>query len=282
MKRFLFCLSLVVFFVLNSQHSAFSLKNTEVLLPRSDGKQTPVRLYGNWKKCLPTMILSHGMGGDNSGLAYLANAGVTNGYRVAVMSHTETGKSALRSILFTRKSRKEQALLNPVFWQGRFDDIQATLNYATKNCRPPQLVLGGHSMGSATTMLEAGAKGAVNFGGKNRFDAYVALSPQGISWMFKDEKAWQAITKPVIYVTGTKDSMFNDDYTNRIKAFDYLPKGYKRLVVIKDADHMDFGGRGDNKPAQMITAMAIFDYLKMLKSNSWRAVSYPNTTVKDK
>jgi pimeloyl-ACP methyl ester carboxylesterase len=100
--------------------------------------------------------------------------------------------------------------------------------------------------------------------------------------MFKDENAWQGITKPVLYVTGTKDSMFNDDYTNRVKAFDYLPTGYKRLVLIKDANHMDFGGRGDNKPAQIITVMAIFDYLKMLKPNSWRAVTYPDATVTDK
>ncbi|MDX1974833.1 MAG: hypothetical protein SFT92_04070 [Rickettsiales bacterium] len=185
-------------------------------------------------------------------------------------------------MLFTRKSRKEEALLNPVFWQGRFDDIQATLTYATANCRPPLLVMAGHSMGAATTMLEAGAKGAVPYGGADRFDAYVALSPQGISWMFKDTSAWSNVKKPVLFITGTEDSMFNDDYQNRVKAFDYLPRGQKRIVIIDGADHMDLGGRGKNDEAKQITTTAIFDFLNMLQGNSWQSVQYPNSITKEK
>ena len=277
--RLFFVLALLAVF---QGHDAFAAGSKDIALPRRDGKETPVRLYGDWNRCLPTMILSHGMGGDYSGLAYVANAAAANSFRAAVMGHAESGRSALRSVLFTRKSRKEDALLNPAIWQGRFDDIEATLAFATTNCRPPLLVLAGHSMGAATTMLEAGTRGAVAYGGADRFDAYVALSPQGVSWMFKDTSAWSNIKKPVLLITGTEDSMFNDDYQNRVKTFDYLPRGYKRIVIIDGADHMDFGGRGKNSEAQQTTTRAIFDYLSMLQQKSIQTVSYPNALVKDK
>lgn len=263
------------------QSCAFAKEGKEIILPRRDGKTTPVRLYGDWQKCSPTIILSHGLGGSNSGLSYIAEAAATKGYRAAVMGHAESGGAALRSVIFTRKSKKEKVFLDPAIWQGRFDDLDATLNYATQNCDPSQLVLAGHSMGAATTMLEAGARGVVNQGGKNRFDAYIALSPQGISWLFKDVNAWQKVNKPVLLITGTEDSMFQDSYQNRAKVLDYLPNGHKRLIVIEGASHMNLGGKR-NPESQKTIIKGIFDYLNMLSNNSWNSVQYPNAIVKDK
>jgi predicted dienelactone hydrolase len=279
MRKFISTLSIVSIMMLTSIEA---LAGSETIsLPRRDGKQTPVRLYGDWQQCLPTVILSHGMGGDETGLAYVGEAAAKRGYRALAMGHAESGRSALRGIIFTRKSNRNEALLNPVFWQGRFDDLDAAITYATQNCRPPLMALAGHSMGAATTMLEAGARGRVDYGGRNRFDAYVAISPQGVSWMFADSSAWNGITKPVLLITGTEDSMNADDYQNRAKVLDYLPKGLKRLVVIDGATHMALGGRRDESVAAT-SATAIFDYLDMLKNNAWVPVQYPNTTVKDK
>jgi dienelactone hydrolase len=272
----------IISMALMIQSCAFAKDSNEIILPRKDGKSTPIRLYGNWQNCSPTLILSHGLGGSNKGLYYIANAAAKNGYRVAVMGHAESGGGrTLMKTFLTRKGNREKALLNPVSWQGRFDDLDATLSYATQNCQPPQLILGGHSMGAATTMLEAGTKGTVNYGGKNRFDAYIALSPQGVSPLFNNTNAWKNITKPVLLITGTEDDSFTSDYKNRVKAFDYMPSGYKRIVIIDGASHMDLGGRGNEK-AQEIVISAIFDYLNMLQNNSWQAVQYPNAIVKDK
>ncbi|NBO18094.1 MAG: hypothetical protein EBV03_02505 [Proteobacteria bacterium] len=272
---------LLLILLLFLQASVAYAAGTDVLLARRDGRQTHVRLYGDWSRCLPTLILSHGLGGNSSALAYIADAAIEHGYRAAVMGHAESGRSALKQVLLTPKADKAEALLNPVFWQGRFDDIEATFAYATAQCRPPLLVMAGHSLGAATTVLEAGAKGAVSQVGKDRFDAYIALSPQGVGWIFKDSSAWGNIKKPVLLITGTEDFMVDGDYQDRVKAFDYLPSGSKRIVIINGADHKDFGGRGRNNATQQTTTKAIFDFLAMLQQKSWRAVSYPNATVKD-
>ncbi|MDX1974834.1 MAG: hypothetical protein SFT92_04075 [Rickettsiales bacterium] len=68
-----FVFLLIVVFVLPLNLS-YAADTSEVMLQRQDGNKTPVRLYGDWSSCLPTIILSHGMGGDDSGLAYIGNA----------------------------------------------------------------------------------------------------------------------------------------------------------------------------------------------------------------
>jgi predicted dienelactone hydrolase len=224
----------------------------EVFLPRSDSAETPVRLYGDWSKgCPSTLVLSHGLGGNNKGLAYLAEAMASDGFRVAVMEHRESSKRLLFKTLL-QKNNVADALLDKTPHQARMMDLDAAYAFATRDCKPSVLVLGGHSFGAATTLTEAGAINTLGIKGKNRFDAYIALSPQGQGQLFKTG-AWAAITKPVLVVTGTRDTVSGQhDYRPRLDPYFGMPPGQKMLAVIDDAEHMDLGGRGKPEMASIV------------------------------
>lgn len=252
----------------------------EISLPRADSHKVPVQLYGDWssQSCPATVILSPGLGGNDSGFAYLGAALAQNGYRALVMGHEESGR---RQLIKTMRSKdKMVVLLDQSKYDARFMDIDSALHYATQHCKPPLLVLGGHSMGASTTMLEAGAKGNVRNAGLNRFDAYIALSPQGEGYMFS-KGSWNNVTKPVLMITGTKDNGADGNYTTRITAFEGLPAGKKRFAVIEGAAHINFNGNG-NPQAQRTTAAIVVEYLDMLKQANWTASSITTATITDK
>lgn len=269
--------SLSLSFFLGS--AAFAAESTSV--SRADGHSVPVKLYGNWgvAGCPATVLLSPGLGGSEDGLAYFAEGLAEQGYRVAVMGHVESGRRALREM--KRRGGAEAVLTDPQKYNARFMDIDAVLAMATKNCRPNPLILGGHSMGAATTMLEAGAMGKVPYGGGDRFDAYVALSPQGKGWMFGDG-SWTRVKKPVLMITGTEDNGYDGSYTTRFAAFEGLPSGNKRIAVINGASHSDFGGRGNNAAAQAKTIELTATFLGQLSRGRLSPVVIDGVSIKDK
>ena len=92
--------------------------------------------------------------------------------------------------------------------------------------------------------------------GSNRFDAYIALSPQGEGTAF-GPSAWSGVTKPVLMVTGTNDRVFDSDYTARLTAFAGLPTGRKRLAIIPGAGHLQIGGIGSAAVSAIVQALAL-------------------------
>lgn len=247
-------------------------------LPRADGSKTPVRLYGDWASCQPTVILSPGLGGNDEHLRYIGEALASHGYRALVMGHSETGFGALAKTIVSEDHTV--VLLDQSKYDARFMDIDAALALATQNCRPQPLVLAGHSMGASTTMLEAGAKGAMKNAGRDRFDGYIALSPQGQGYMFH-EGSWKSVRKPVLMITGTEDSGLDGKYTKRLDAFEGLPPGQKRFVIIDGASHLNFDGLGNEK-AQNITVDYILEYLEMLKTGKWKRSNITQADVREK
>jgi pimeloyl-ACP methyl ester carboxylesterase len=114
-------------------------------------------------------------------------------------------------------------------------------------------------MGAATTMLEAGAVARFGRFGRDRFDAYVALSPQGVG-VFWTETSWQAVRKPVLMITGTLDRGPDGDYTTRLEAFRRLPAGpAHRLAVFEGVNHLQLSGRSTTLGGQL--AELIDDFL---------------------
>lgn len=230
-------------------------------LERDDGTQIPVRLAGDWTQdCPPTVILSHGLGGDADALRWVDGAATAAGYRMLVMGHAESGPALLREVLRQGAAR----LLDPAPWRAREADLKAALAYATRLCRPKVLVLGGHSMGAAQTMFEAGAIGLTPYRGQDQFDAYIAVSPQGVSWAFASPDAWRKVEKPVLMLTGTRDHGFGGDtWEGRLVAFQGLPPGKKRLAVVEGANHLNLGGFG-NRRAQAKLAAVTEEFLRQL------------------
>jgi pimeloyl-ACP methyl ester carboxylesterase len=242
----------------------------EQTIPRADGAAIPVRLAGDWSAgaCPPTLVLSHGLGGDERGLSFLLEAGRRAGYRVLAMAHQESGRPVLRRFFMT--GRDEAMLRSPEIWRGRALDVEAAVAFATRACRPARMVLAGQSMGAATTMFEAGARGTVGWPRSGRFDAYIALSQHGVGWAFSSRGAWSGVNAPVLMITGTRDSGADGDWSTRLAAFDGLPAGRKRLAVIEGATHLNLGGLG-NAAAQGIAGELAREFLVSVRQGTWTA-----------
>ena len=224
--------------------------------PRSDGHTTPLMVYsasGAGAGCPPLAVISHGAGGSEEGYQYLAAFLARQGYTAVVMGHRESGLKAL-----TRDMRADgfmdglRALVGDRgAEEARLLDAGAALQWANAQCTPPFRVLLGHSMGAETVMLEAGARNMVGVrsppAGENRFDAYVALSPEGPGVVFPDH-AWEKIHKPLLVLTGTRDQSLKGGPKARQIPWQDLPgDGARRcqwMGVIDGATHMNFAGNG--------------------------------------
>jgi dienelactone hydrolase len=133
-------------------------------LLRKDGATVAVKIYRVTSGCLPTMIVSHGFGGNEASNSSLATRVAAQGWRAIVMGHRESGGPVLRAALLSHGPRQAiiETTTTPPRHEARFADLDAAYAEATRTCRPPRLVLAGHSVGTMTTMLEAGA--IVRFG----------------------------------------------------------------------------------------------------------------------
>jgi predicted dienelactone hydrolase len=231
--------------------------------PRSDGHTTPLMVYrpANRKSfqsssCPPLAVISHGAGGSENGYRYLAEEMASLGYTAVVMGHAESGFDALRANMRAQGIRPGVRALvaDPEAEKDRLLDVDATLRWADSQCpapgKIPFRVLLGHSMGSETVMLEAGATNTIGIptppAAQNRFDAYIALSPQGPGVVFSDH-AWTHIRKPVLILTGTRDQAVNGGPESRQIPFRELPGSPNHcqwLGVIDNATHMNFAGAG--------------------------------------
>ncbi|MGB8474955.1 MAG: hypothetical protein WCE61_12790 [Candidatus Acidiferrum sp.] len=245
-------LGIAAAFVLQSSAAA----QKRISAPRSDGHVTPLLVYGAvgpGSQCAPLAIISHGAGGSEDGYRYLAEALSKNGFTIIVMGHRESGPGALRADMRAYGiMRGLRALVaNPQAEQARLLDVGAALGWAGGQCKAPFRVLLGHSMGSETVMLEAGARNMIGVAsppaGQDRFDAYVALSPEGPGIVFPDD-AWRGIHKPLLVLTGTRDrSLKGGPQSRQIPWHDLSGDGKRKcqwMGVIDGATHMNFAGSG--------------------------------------
>jgi len=238
-----------------------------VRLSRPDGTTMTARLAGDWSRCGPTLILSHGLGGNERALAWIDAPAIAAGYRVLAMEHRASG---LRALFSARRRGAEAVLNDPAIWAARAADLDTALAFARRGgCRPAPLVLGGHSMGAAQTMMEAGARGTPPYDGHRRFDAYIAISPQGPeSWAFAGRDAWARVAAPVLMLTGTQDRGHGGmTPQSRAEAFALLPPGRKRLGVVRGIGHIALGRGGDVTQTRALRAIT-GEFLSHLR-NGW-------------
>jgi dienelactone hydrolase len=236
--------------------------------PRADGAVTPMLVYRPYVPgCAPLAIISHGAGGNENGYSYLAQNLADQGWLAIVVGHKESGPDVLRHDIFRHGLRGGLLALttNATAYRDRFMDIGAALQWASTRCRVPYRVLLGHSMGAATVMLEAGARNKLGLKGEDRFDAYVALSPQGPGSIFP-ENAWNGIHKPLLILTGTRDRAVEGGWKSRTVPFDSLPPGCHWLGVIDGATHMNFAGAGMAGKTESLALPVIDSFLRGARS----------------
>jgi predicted dienelactone hydrolase len=235
---------------------------------RADGQSVPLQVYEpSSAPCLPLAVLSHGAGGSEKGYTYLGEGLQALGWRVIVMGHQESGRQALRAHM--RKDGFKGGLASTAqdgpALAARLDDISAALDWAQSRCpapgKPPRRILLGHSMGATTVNLEAGARNLVGATGQDRFDAYIALSPQGVGTVFPAH-AWADIRKPFLQITGTEDKALEGGPETREQPYQNMPAGCHWLAVLDGAGHMTFAGRGVGSGRHEATTLGLIkDFL---------------------
>lgn len=226
-------------------------------IPRPDG-MTTAKVYTPSGVCRGVAVLSHGAGGSEDGLAYLAAHLRGNGYLAIVPGHALSGRAALRAHM--PKGRLKGAfkdglnglLTDTAAYRDRFADVQAARDWGTAHCRSDFSVLVGHSMGAATTLLLAGADNVLGLRTRIPFDAYIALSPQGVGHIFP-ANAWRGIQAPVYSLTGTEDDEIDADWTSRLQPYRNMVPGCKWQGIVEGGSHRDFGGGGTAAETALIT-----------------------------
>lgn len=230
---------------------------------RADGRSVPALSYAPAGTCQGVALISHGAGGSEKGYAYLAQALAAWGFLAVVPAHADSGMQALREKMHGLNVREGlgELVADAEAYRSRFADLDAARAWATPRCKAKRTVLLGHSMGAATTMLEAGAANHLGLQGRDGYDAYVALSPQGVGSIFTAD-AWKAIRKPVLLMTGTRDEELDGKgWQSRLDAFAVLPGPCQWLGIIDGATHMHFAGHGASRTTEALTLQTLQSFL---------------------
>jgi len=269
----IFCFSIGLFFCLFSL-KGFSQESSAI--PRQDNKSVPITSYfpANNKCKKGIAIISPGAGGSEKGYEYLGNFMSTFGYLAVVVGHQESGRSALLDHVKGEGLQVglSNLITDPAAYRGRFMDIAAAKEWAVKQCGASESVLIGHSMGAATTMIEAGALNNLGLNGSNSFDFYIALSPQGSGSIFP-QNAWSTIQKPVLTLTGTRDDELGGaSWKVRTEPYTNMPTGCKWLGIIDGATHMNFAGNGMSRKTERLTVDTISSFINGIHSGNCNAV----------
>jgi predicted dienelactone hydrolase len=242
-----------------------ALAEETITLRRHDRKTLEAVAYAPANPpCRGIALISPGAGGSAQGYRYLGEAMASLGHLAVVMGHPESGRRALREHVRGQGLREGLAdlITEPEAYEGRFMDIGAARQWAAARCASQQAILIGHSMGAATTMIEAGARNRLGLNGADAFTAYIALSPQGSGSIFP-EHAWTDIRKPTLLLTGTRDNELGGaSWETRTEAFASLPAGCKWLGVIDGATHMHFAGNGMSQRTEALVTQTIAAFLE--------------------
>lgn len=211
---------------------------------------------------LPLVFWSHGLGGSADGAAFLSRYIASHGYVMVHIQHhgTDTtiweGKEGHPWDVIRATEITRDMTLN------RFGDIPFILDNLAEFLINHQTIarmadannvgMSGHSFGALTTQILSGMlfpnkeNDLISFYDP-RFKSSIAYSPGDISHLgdFDEGAAYDAIKIPILHITGTEDKspLTNEGYEIRLKAFEGSPTDkMKKLLVIKDADHMVFAG----------------------------------------
>jgi len=145
---------------------------------------------------------------------------------------------------------------------ARIDDVvfaidevarRKTIDKAWRFARADGVGVAGHSFGAHTTLGAGGQayplRGALS---EPRIAALAAFSPS-LPAAGDAVKAFAQVQRPTLCLTGTRDDdVIGNGATadKRAAVYAALPAGNKAMLLLKDADHMTFGGGRDGNRAE--------------------------------
>ena len=207
----------------------------------------------------PVVIYSHGLGGSRAGGDVWGQAWANAGFVVLHVQHAGSDIDAVRAVASSFRDRAalrtlgsaDQLLarLQDVVFVldeiARRKNLMSAIDKAWRFIRTDGVGVAGHSFGAHTT-LGAGGQSYPGYEGikESRIGGLIALSPT-MPASGDAKRAFSAVTLPTLCITGTRDSdVVGNGATpdQRAAVFGALPAGNKAMLLLKDADHMTFGG----------------------------------------
>ncbi len=233
--------------------------------PARDNREVPVKAYRPEKvdRPLPIILFSHGLGGSREAAPFLGQAWAAAGF---ICFHLEHEGSNTRALLRAGGRAGAKSLASAPAAIDRVRDVQFAIDELTRlNCDPKsefagkldlsRIGIAGHSFGAQTSMAVIGTRsfgpgGTPLSAADPRIQAAVVLIPNGAPYRNYGEKAYDKITVPVMFMTGTDDYSPINEATpaERRLPFEHCRYSERSLITFAGGDHMIFSGRS-NRPA---------------------------------
>ena len=281
--------------------------DNEIWVDPSRQREIPVKL--RWPDgalhpgVRPLVLFSHGLGGTREGGGVWGQAWVAAGFVVLHLQHAGSDLAAVRrgASSFADKSAL-RAVASGAQFLARLQDVGFALDEVARrnaagqgrwgSVRTNQVGLSGHSMGALTTLGMAGQRYPAFEGiTEPRLTSFITLSP-GLPPTGNAKQAFERITRPLLSITGTRDGdMVGTGATpqRRMAVFDALPAGGKAHLVLKDADHMTFGGQ-TGRPAEIVPReqltrdlqTAQHEQVSAITTDWWRATLLGDASARER
>lgn len=248
------------------------------LVDAARGRRVPVKVHlpqGTGRH--PLVIFSHGAGGNVDSFLFHGRDLASHGYVALCLEHVASNTDRVKEQAWEEdgwvKERFNKALqrvtTDPAAVLGRPRDVSFAIDRAEAwdadhpalkgRIDTAKIAVVGHSFGAYTALAVCGARplldhldpkvppgeGLAESLADPRVTAGVAMSPQGPGTSRFSRESYQTIDRPLLCFTGTKDEQFSHDGQlqppeTRLQAFELMPPGEKRFLVLENADHMAF------------------------------------------
>lgn len=272
-----------------------------------EDRTVPLKFYlPTGKTNVPTIILSHGLGGSREIGSYLGNHWAGRGYAVVAMQHAgsdanvmKNARTGLQKFQALKKAANGKAAV------ARYADVRETLDHLARLNKTDKFAeqfdlskvgMSGHSFGAVTTQAVSGQSyGKMGqFHTDKRIKAALPLSPSPPRFGFNDS-TFAKVSIPWLLMTGTDDDSpigRNGDPESRRKVFAALPKaGHHYELCLDGAEHSAFSDHRKGKkhnpahhPAIQAISTAFWDtyLLSDADAKNWLSGKGPKSVLDPK
>ncbi len=227
---------------------------------------------------LPVVIVSHGLGGSREGLKYIGEYWGSHGYIAVHIQHVGSDVSLFKDARPADLVAALQKGANAEQFTNRVNDVKFVIDELTRRNADEKwplhgkldlkkIAMTGHSFGAVTTQAICGQ---IFPGGRSAVDPRIkvgiAFSPSPPRGNMDSKTAFAKVSIPMFHFTGTKDE--TNPAISPVKApqrrepFDAMNNSDQFLVVLTDADHGVFGGRGSEGGKARPTDAAWIDLIQ--------------------
>ena len=202
------------------------------------------------------ILHSHGLGGNREGGDVWGRAWQQAGFAVLHIQHAgsdtevlRTGMRALRAAASAEQLRARVADMQ--FAVDEIERRQRAKEPGWSRVRLDALGASGHSFGAHTVQALAGQRFpvAAERAADPRFKAFIAFSPS-LGPRLSPAEQFGKVERPFLVATGSDDGDplgGNKTGADRARVYDGLPPSQRALLWLERADHMSFGGNGEQR-----------------------------------